>query len=444
MAQNTDSGNRSSTGQPIKSFEFHLRDKMCNDLYLSDKFSDVKFLFPSKEEASETRPKKIIETIPAHKLILASISEVFSVMFNESWIEKNEVEIVDASAGAFEEFLQCFYLNSATFTKENIAQVMYLANKYQIADCMDACAKFLRDNLTPADVCWGYALAIFHEQSELRQHCEKKITANAKEVFASDQFLNCDQELLAEILKLDLQCKETIVSDGGLAWAKKACEKNNLDENNAENLRNQLGECVYLIQFKTMSMQEFTERTIKYRGFFKPDEFEDIIYCIANKNFRSEKFNQKPRLFWDQYKIWQCRPNDPNGSKYVQGLGTVHFMSNRTTLLGGIHCGRTYTSTVNALLSLNENPGQLDNERSLFSGKIQFNYNTSAYIKLPAPVVIQEGITYEIRFESSNETIQVRYMYCGQVTSPKGLQITFRNPSNMDYHFVAGLELIDL
>lgn len=445
MANNT---NISSTE---KIYDFN--HKVCN-LYLKDDMSNVKFVFLEKEEESGTGERKVIAEIPAHKFLLAAESEVFRTMFNGMWNEKNEVEINDSSPEAFKEFLQCVYLPNGTFTNENIHDVMNLANKYQITGCMSACVRFLIDNLAPADVCLGYSLAILHEQSILKQYCEERISMDATTVFGSDDFLNCDRKVLAEILKLDITCSATTVFDSCLAWAKKSCQNNGIDENNTENLRNQLGECLHLIRFGTMTLEEFTDCTQIYGEIFKANELLDIIHCISKKG-NPEKFGQKPRLCWDENKIWRCFTR-PFKRTTIQTIETVQLTSSNTTLLGGLclsrilrmrNCFYSNAMTTIDIFKVNDQLKDSNLTKSLFSGKVNCETNNLNYthVELYTPIVIEKDTLYEVRIHSSNcKYVLIDGSSCGRFTSPNGLQITFQNPHNGNYHLVSGLELLDL
>lgn len=68
---------------------------LCVNLYLSDKLSDMKFVFKEKNEATGAMRAKVITIILAHEFPLASSSPVFRVMFNGKWEKENEVKIVD-------------------------------------------------------------------------------------------------------------------------------------------------------------------------------------------------------------------------------------------------------------------------------------------------------------------------------------------------------------
>ncbi|XP_031629053.1 BTB/POZ domain-containing protein 3-like [Contarinia nasturtii] len=450
MAQNTEQ-HVPVERQAVKQYEFHLRDKACDGLYLQPDLADVNFLF-YEENVTDATAKKLIEKMPAHKLILASASCVFRAEFYGSIKEKGDVEIVDSSPKAFKEFLQCFYLGTVTFTMEHIPEIMYLANKYMVADCMDGCVKHLHDNLTSTNVCWVYDLAILHEHQQLKKFCEEQIVLNAERVLESDGFLACSQKLLREILKLDFHCKESIVFDRCLAWAKNACQQNRLDKNDGLNLRSQLGDCLFLIRFGTMTIQEFSEATLKCEGMFTADELCDIMRSISLKGLVSKKFNQNPRqrLCWDESKVWECLPNTANSEwQQLQGRESVFITSNKMTLLGGVYFTNVYedynvVKTLNTKVSIVEIKGHsfaTETGTIIFEETKNIYHNRSNYMKLPIPIVINAGNTYQICLEFPKYFAGLYFdgYSLGEVTSEKGLSITFQN----DSHLIEGLDLID-
>lgn len=112
------------------------------NLYLDSKTSDVCFVF-----STET------ERVSAHKCILSIVSPVFDAMFYGSMIEKDDVLIVDASAAAFKEFLQFFYLSKVELTPENIGIVTNLCNKYELNEALKVCEAPLQMSLKNKDFC---------------------------------------------------------------------------------------------------------------------------------------------------------------------------------------------------------------------------------------------------------------------------------------------------
>lgn len=79
----------------------------------------------------------------------------------------------------------------------------------------------------------GYQLAIRYKHFEndvtlkSKTFCEQQIRLYAKDVLSSAAFLQCDQEVIEQMLQLDpLECKESELFEGCVAWAKKWCQDN--------------------------------------------------------------------------------------------------------------------------------------------------------------------------------------------------------------------------
>lgn len=257
----------------------------CEKLFLDARTADFFFVFESDDER-----------IPAHKAILSAISPVFDVMFYDSLKHEGDEYTIDAKPAAIREFLQFFYLSSVKLTPKNVVEVLSLAKQYMIDECLNACNDVCESTLTLDTMCWGYELAIVAESDRLQKYCEKRIGENSEQIFRSSSFLDCKSNLLRRILQLDsLKCSETVVFDGCIAWAKKACIQMGLDDENVQNLRFQLDNMFYDIRFGEMTSKEFYLRYRKYDGLFSAEEFKDIIGMIEFKEFQPPMFNRNPR-----------------------------------------------------------------------------------------------------------------------------------------------------
>ncbi|XP_055307340.1 BTB/POZ domain-containing protein 6-A-like [Sitodiplosis mosellana] len=226
-------------------------------MYLNERLADVHFKFKVDDE---------VQRVPANKSVLAALNPVFDTMFFRSLPEKGDVPIPDADADGFKEFLRVFYLGEVTLTMENIETVVRLADKYDVLEHVNACAVFLKGQLTLDIICWGYQLAVNLENEELIEYCEEKIIKSPKGVFVTDAFKRCDKSILKRIFELGLICEETNVFDACLTWAKYACEQDDLDATQAVNLRTQLGDCLKLIRFGLMKIEEFSKRYVLHKG----------------------------------------------------------------------------------------------------------------------------------------------------------------------------------
>lgn len=255
-------------------------------LYLDKELSDVQFTFKHNDE---------IELVPAHKLILASQSPVFNRMFYGALKENAGVEIVDTAVDEFTEFLQFFYLNEVTLTMKNIEAVVRLADKYDVLGHIGACVAYLERKLTPNIMCWGYQLAIHLDNQSLIKFCEQKISATPKAIFVTDTFKCCSKAVLKRILELPMSIEEVDIFKAVLEWGKQACINNDLDENSGSNLRAQIGDCLQLIRFNEIKIQDVAALHSSRIGLFTSAEFEDIILLLTIEGYQPKIFNPSSR-----------------------------------------------------------------------------------------------------------------------------------------------------
>lgn len=162
---------------------------------------DIKFVIGSKE-------------IPAHRCVLAALSPKYKTQFYGSMPEKDDINVVGASAAAFKEFLQFFYTDEVTLTIENIEDVLNLAKQSLVDDLVDECTQFLIKMVGMDKLVWCYQLAIEYEIKQLEKFCVEQISGNIKTVFRKTDFLSCERDMLYHILDLDsLNCNEIDVFD---------------------------------------------------------------------------------------------------------------------------------------------------------------------------------------------------------------------------------------
>lgn len=413
-------------------------------LYLNSEMCDVNFMIKDQQ-------------IPAHKYILAVSSPVFSAMFfGPIKEEKQLIEIVDATIDGFTEFLQFFYLDEVTLTMEHIIEVARLADKYDMLDCVDACATFLEGQLTENDMFWGYQLAITLENDKLKQFCEKQISVRPLDVFKTQTFLRCDQTVLRSILEIDsLQCDENDIFMACVEWAKCACDKNQLNPNDAENLKLELGDCFYLIRFGAIPTQQFAQHISNqlYKDLFTRDELADVLCSTTVKDFKSTMFNQQPRTnIWKTVEKLICDREQRSaygdwGEYSIKNTESTRFSTNMQVLLGEFNFApikNYFNSSVSIdfkVSILQVNPETWNTIRNLFSGTITAN-NESIRFLLPWPLLIDPKNTYEIRFEhnsSSNDCFHTS-TWQSLVKVDDELTVTFhQNPHDIDNNEHSGL-----
>lgn len=269
-------------------YENNLSLRDTERLFLDAESADVFFVF--------NRTDQECELVPGHKSVLSIISPVFDSIFYGPAAKDGDINIDDASPEVFKEFLQFFYVSAVRLTIRNYLNVMNLVRKYKLEECVDSCREVCELSLTVDNMCWGYKLAILFNNEDLERFCEEFICKNPYRIFRSSSFLNCERNVLRCILQFDaMNCDESVIFDGCMAWAKAACIRCGIDDTNAGNIRNVLGDSFYEIRFGEMAIKDFYDRYCNYKGLFSVDEFEDIVSMIALKNHQSAKFNQISR-----------------------------------------------------------------------------------------------------------------------------------------------------
>lgn len=184
-------------------------------LHLSYSMADVCF-----EVQSESG---YLERIPSHKLLLASCSEVFSSMLNNKDIKIDTIKLDHVSPTILKEFLRFFYFDEVILSSDTALGVINLAMKYKIINRCNAYAQYLTKTLSIENVCFAYRISKALEESGLQKLCEDKMILNAREIFHTTGFLNCDRHTLNNILGLESltsACSEMDVFKVCIDWVR--------------------------------------------------------------------------------------------------------------------------------------------------------------------------------------------------------------------------------
>ncbi|XP_076818772.1 kelch-like protein 5 [Clavelina lepadiformis] len=94
--------------------------------------------------------------IPAHRLVLSSVSDYFKAMFNNDVRESHEEEVTisDVDADALEKIISYMYTGRLEMSEENVERVLSTANMLQLHPVVDAGCNFLMKQLHPSN-CLG-------------------------------------------------------------------------------------------------------------------------------------------------------------------------------------------------------------------------------------------------------------------------------------------------
>lgn len=302
--------------QHFKSEHSH---RILQKLFLSEDTADVYFEF---------RVCGKLKRIPAHKNILAEGSPVFKLKFYGDHANEGDIKITEVSAEAFIEFLRFFYSDRVKISARNVAELMVLANRYEVSDCLEVCDRFLSQNLPLEKICFFYDLAITVNRPSLKKLCERKISEEPKLVFATNGFRRCSVNVLRHILEIDyLFCDALEVFQACLIWARNSCEKNNLDASKMANRRRQLGDCFYHIPFYVMTFEQITMCVQNYKELFDRDELAEIMVLMTTNSFSGlSKFKYSRQIVYVPSNGWSSVAEfSAKNSKWVEQQEIVPY-----------------------------------------------------------------------------------------------------------------------
>lgn len=154
----------SSLERLTKKYTIDLIRSRCEKWYLDSTAADVHFAFDAI--GSSTR-------LAAHKILLATDSDVFKEMFYGQSKENGDIRITDVAEATFKKVLQFFYFNEVEISIQNIAELMHLGRKYTITNCIDVCNQFLDDCLTADNILLVLNFAMHSCHSKLVKRCER-------------------------------------------------------------------------------------------------------------------------------------------------------------------------------------------------------------------------------------------------------------------------------
>ncbi|GAB0100025.1 BTB/POZ domain-containing protein 6 [Sergentomyia squamirostris] len=255
-------------------------------MFNNELMADIKFAVGTDDH---------VQTIPAHKYVLATGSSVFYAMFYGGLAEhKSEIRVPDVEPSAFLTLLKYLYCDEIHLEADNVLATLYVAKKYIVPHLARACVNYLETSLTAKNACLLLSQSRLFEEPELMQRCWEVIDAQAEMAIKSEGFVDIDLKTFESILSREtLNCKEINLFEAALNWAQSACLKMDVDPT-PQNRRNVLGQALTMIRIPTMTLEEFANGVAQL-GILTPQETIDIFMHFTAKNKPSLNYSSKPR-----------------------------------------------------------------------------------------------------------------------------------------------------
>ncbi|KAL1377603.1 hypothetical protein pipiens_004145 [Culex pipiens pipiens] len=275
ITSTTTGGGTTDTGDPNwQATKSTIRERNAA-MFNNDLMADIRFIVGTDEQ---------VQTIPAHKYVLATGSSVFYAMFYGGLAEaKEEIVVPDVEPTAFLTLLKYLYCDEIHLEADNVLATLYVAKKYIVPHLARACVNYLETSLTAKNACLLLSQSRLFEEPELMQRCWEVIDAQAEMAIKSEGFVDIDLKTFETILAREtLNCKEIHLFEAALNWAHAACTKMDIEPTSG-NKRTVLGHALYLVRIPTMSLEEFANRVAQL-GILTNQETIDIFLNFTAKN----------------------------------------------------------------------------------------------------------------------------------------------------------------
>ncbi|GFS73576.1 speckle-type POZ protein B [Trichonephila clavipes] len=133
-------------------------------------------------------------TFHTHKAILSARSPVFRAMFTTDMLEniQERVDLPDVEADTVRRMLLYVYSNKLEGLRWDSSLKLYsAADKYEILTLKRKCSSFLKQNLSPSNVCDVLILADMHYDGDLKKAAQDYVFENEVNVFSSHEWADC-------------------------------------------------------------------------------------------------------------------------------------------------------------------------------------------------------------------------------------------------------------
>lgn len=147
-------------------------DRHSGNIFFGDPFSDVKLVTACGKE------------LKAHKVFLASKSEIFAAMFTHDVLENksNIVNIPDVDHEILKEMLRYIYTGQVE-NMENVAIDLFIAaDKYDIQDLKSMCEKHIANSLTVENAIQIFDLADKYNAEQLKNQAIYFVKSNSAKI----------------------------------------------------------------------------------------------------------------------------------------------------------------------------------------------------------------------------------------------------------------------
>lgn len=169
------------------------------------------------------------DPIPAHRLVLSSVSPFFQSMFTLDLRESREkdVQLRDIDHGTLSAVVAFCYgeevrvaAGDRSELEESLLELLAAADRLQITELFNSCTHSLIAQLRPENVLELRAFAEVYRSTELARHCTLLIHREFTAVVRSDEFVELTLEGLLDLISSDYISvpREELVYEAVMRW----------------------------------------------------------------------------------------------------------------------------------------------------------------------------------------------------------------------------------
>lgn len=194
-------------------------------------------------------------------------------------------------------YYRFIYTDRIKLEGDTVIPTLHAAQKYQIPSLVNQCQSFLEAAVDCDNACIIFSQASLFDLKELETNVLRFIEFNTTECLQSDGFLSLSRDNLREVLKNGKFCtSEENVVKATLHWAEEECKRGELDLT-GENIRNALGDNLYLLRVPLLSLETFS-RLFVASGILNEKEQLDLYKYFTLDTFEggAQKFQRVARF----------------------------------------------------------------------------------------------------------------------------------------------------
>lgn len=364
--------------------------------------------------------KEEVETIRAHKFMLAMFSSVFEAMFMGSFMETNcspgeLIKLPDIHPSAFKTLLEFIYVGELdkNLTTADALGTLYAAKKYDISELEIECLRFLKEKISVENAVTIFQAAQMFEEKELRDEAQAFLRRNFDTVMKNEDFLNISiQNLKLFVKDDDTFASELAIFKGVLRWAESECQHRLKISASKENMRGAIGDLLFSIRFPVIPSEDIALEVVP-AGILNLEECTLLLqYKVVSPNNRGVlpalPFSDERRSF-SAYKV---EFYDEMKGMYVDlsaGWYNTFSVDQPISVVSfgfyGPH-GKDNAS-YNVEIKITKDDPDSENTPTIAEAKYQcmvVKRREIFHVKFPHPVPVQPKITYRAWFSLTVST----------------------------------------